>query len=471
MNLLDKKLGLLILAVLLFFSCEEELGELNVTPENNLGIFFAEIPLGNNTNQLWAGSVPGSFSGNLIAGTMQDSVLGNITAKAYGDISVERAIYDTATIRSAELISLTFNIRINGAVGSFEETDVQNFGLYKLSETINELAEINSASNISVDEKIGEAHFQIYRDSINLTTQTTDSSDDFDDNGFYIYQMPFELNEDYKSFFIESFVDAILKGVPQDDSDIDSVSYYLDENLKGIVIMAEDETNAIITTDVTDVENYDFDLVYRLEDIDGSTIERTANFLINSLKSFNNITPNEDTPWQGGVFNGVSEITSIFPSNTDDIHVHSGTNMLAAIDLSDFPLIGDTVSNLIINKATLSIKNVRSVSDDLPLTTLLYFTFSNSENIENGILSKIDNDLILTELPTDILYDTLDQSFNIEMPLFLQSLIIDDSGFDQIIIGSDLIRSDFNVGNDVNLSGVTFAKEDVSISFFYTITE
>ena len=471
MNLLDKKLGLLLVTALLLFSCEEEVGELNITPENNLGIFFAQTSLEDKISQVWAGSARSSFNGTMLVGNLSDSVLGQIKSSGFGDISVERAIYDTATIRSAEIISLNFNLRINNLIGDFDESAIQTLGLYKLNEPISEISEISSSSIFDIDSKIGETQFQLFRDSLNLFFEEGANVADYDENGIYKYVIPFSLSEDYKSFFIESFRDAILRGVPESDTDVDSVSFYLDENLKGVAILAEGETNAILSFDINNALNYDFDLVYSLQDLDGSTIERTANFLINSLKSFNSILPNENEAWSGGVFDGITVVNELNNGVTDDIYVNSGTNILCAIDLSDFVTIRDTIPNVIITRAVININNVSTLSNDLPLMRVVNVTFSNEDRIKDGVLSSIDNSVVLSELPTIVGYDTLNQSLSIEMPLFLQSLVEQEVDFDQIIIGSDLIQNDLQFGNDTGFSGFSFKKQDVSISYFYTKTD
>lgn len=471
MNLLDKRLGLLLITALLLFSCEEEVGELNITPENNLGIFFAQTSLEDKISQVWAGGARSSFNGTMLVGHFEDSVLGQIKATGFGDISVERAIYDTATIRSAKIISLNFNLRINNLIGGLNDSDIQTLGLYKLDEPISEISEISSSSTFAIDSKIGEAQFPIFRDSLNLLFETGANTDDYDENGIYKYVVPFSLSEDYKSFFIDSFRDAILRGIPKDAADVDSVSFYLDQNLKGLAILAEGETNVILSFDINSALNYDFDLVYSVEDVDGSTIERTASFLVNSLKSFNSISPNENDPWSGGVFDDLTIINELLANLGEKVYVNSGTNMLCAIDLADFMSISDTIPNIIITRAVIDIDNVSTLSNDLPLMRVVNVTFSNEDRIADGVLSSIDNGVVLSELPTIVGYDTLNQSLSIEMPLYLQSLVDQDVDFDQIIIGSDLISNDLRFGNDAGFSGFTFNKKDVSISYFYTKTD
>ena len=78
MNLRARLTGLIFLSALTFFSCEEDITTVGLPPENNLGIFFADIPLGDKTDQIWVDNVSTRGQGVIMAGSYQDPNFGVI---------------------------------------------------------------------------------------------------------------------------------------------------------------------------------------------------------------------------------------------------------------------------------------------------------------------------------------------------------------------------------------------------------
>ncbi|MTI37994.1 hypothetical protein, partial [Fulvivirga lutimaris] len=252
MNLWDKKLGLFLIA-LTFFGCEEEIGNISLTPENNLGIFFAETSLTDNIGQVWAGAAPSSFSGRVMAGQYTDPIFGDITAKAFCDVSIAQANYDRVSIATSELKSLTMKVRIVDAVGTYSSSDIQNLELYELVNPIDNLENTTSAKTMEFGELIGGAKIELYSDSVNYVYEGSDTPGSrYDANKVYIYEAKFDILGRYKAEFLQSFEEAVIRGAAIDDEDIDSVSYFLDQYIKGFAIVGKDDNNAVITFNLND---------------------------------------------------------------------------------------------------------------------------------------------------------------------------------------------------------------------------
>lgn len=475
MNLWDKKLGLLILVALSFFACEEEIGLTNITPENNLGIFFAEYPLEGNVNQIWAGSSPSTFSGRALAGVMEDSVFGKITATPYFDYLLTSFNYDTLSIETAEITSAELEIRISTAYGNYLDADLQSFDIYS-TDYIQGVDSKNSASSEPLIEKIGSGSFNIIRDSVTLNTSFYDNDTSlydeskFDINGNYIYNKSF----DFTSSFIDALNTKFKAGVNRgkkninDSNDTDSIYYFVQKELdEGFAIIPNSANTAIAMLNVITSQTYDFIVNYKVTNAVGTEIDQQMSF---TLTAYNNITPNEASPWVGGRFNGLSSINSTMPSSNDYLYYQAGTNMLMEIDLTDFTNLEDTIPNAVIQKAVLSIANPVKFTDVFAFPNSVGVYLTNSENKGSGKLSNTIEANVLKDLPNNAVLDTTSNAYLVELPLYLQSLTDKKISYDKLIIGLDSKLTDQRVGSDEGFSAFGVKKEDIKLTYYYSVT-
>jgi hypothetical protein len=462
MNLLDKKLGLLLVAALTLFACEEELSTINLGPENNLGIFFVETSLTDQVSQVWAGSAPSSFNGQLLVGYYQDPEFGDIRSTAFCDISVGQASYSIATINTAEFLSLDFDLRISSATGDFTSNNAQILELYRLSQPVDVTNTFDSSLDLPLEEKIGEAEFILHKDSIDYVyTGTGTPGTSYDASKRYIYKTKFTLTDSYKTSFLGGFKNAIQRGVAVDSADIDSVSYYLDQNLKGVAIVGRDQNNSIIRYNMQDITSR-FKLIYTTENSSGIRDSATALFNINPSKSFSKIEPNEITPWTNSVFTAnLPEINKTFKTSDENAYFQSGSNMFITLDLSEFKNFKDTLSNVIIQRAVLVIDKLISPQSNIKTPPSIGVFVSSNDSIANGNF----NGGTLSESPNNGIYDADSNYYSIEIPLYLQTLIDNKATLDQIVLGvSKFVRD-----NSVNRFIVK--KEDIKIRYYYSIPD
>lgn len=461
MNLRDRKLGWLF-AILIFFGCEDEIGQLNVNPENNLGIFFEEIPLEDKIYQVWAGSTPSSFSGIGMSGTYMDSVFGKIDARNFGSFSIRVATYDFNTLPSAEADSLFLEMRMTSATGNFENGDLQQFDLYRLRNPILDGDVLSSSTDLVFENKIAEAQVELNIDSLNLIDLDQIENQNYDQSGRYIYTLKFNFETAFLDEFTEGFVNAVVDGTvdPNDSQDVDSIGYYLDQYLKGFALIPSEDNNAIISFNYFDTENYDFQLNYRTTNNDGSIEERTASFLINPFKSFNYISPNENNTWDGGVFDEQNDINLPFKIDNSYAYQQSGTNMFITINLSDLNNIQRSGNNIIIQRAELLLNNVSDLNSFIPQN--LSFTITNLNGIQGGIYSQSLDRTILNDLPSSSVYESDSNRYEIAPTLYLQGIFNSEIPYNQIIVGAV---------SDNNFNSFAVKKEDISLRYYYTINQ
>lgn len=464
MNWRDRKLGLLLIATLAFFGCEEDVGELNVSPENNLGIFFAEYPIQDKIGQVWVGSTSSSFTGIGMAGSFNDSIFGKVEARAFGDISIRLASTDTSFLKTSILDNLEFNLRIANVIGNFEEQDIQKFSLYELTDPVENAESLTSATLLDLGEKIGESEIVLSRDSLTLFDSQRTDEELFDSNGSYIYLLKFDLDEGYKQSFLERYVNALVKGYadPDDTEDIDSISFFLDQNLRGLAIVPESENSAILSFNYTDFDNYTLELDFTTIDSNGALISRSADFLINAQKSYNYISPNENSGWTGGVFDGVNVVNNNIESENDYVYFQNGSNMFITLDLSDLPELENDASSIIIQKTELLFENVITLEPKFNIPSTLLLTITDSEDLSDGILTNSLENNILTDLPAAVSFNTDSSFYLVEPTLYMQGVIDSTIPYNQIIVGTK---------SDNSFNSFAVKKEDIRLRYYYTTND
>ena len=475
MNLWDKKLGLLVLVALSFFACEEEIGLTNVTPENNLGIFFAEYPLDGKVNQLWAGSSPSTFSGRTLAGVMEDSIFGKIKSTAYFDYLVSSFDYDTISIETAEVISAELKFRITDAYGEYKDTDVQSFEIYSTG-YIEGTDVKTSSSSEGLKEKIGDLSFNLLRDSVDLNTSVYggDTSlydaGDFDSNGNYIYTKSINLESSFIDYLNNQFQEGISRGRknPNDPNDTDSIFYFVRQKLdEGFAMIPNENNTAIVLFNILSSASYDFILNYNVTNAVGTTITKQLEFV---FSGYNNITPNELSAWNGGFFNGITTTNKAIPNSSDYLFNQSGTNMLIEVDLSDFQNLEDTIPNSVIQRAVLSISNPIQLSKHSTIPSRIGVYLTNDEEKSTGDLNNIIDVNVLKDLPNNANLDTTSNVYSVEIPLYLQSLMDRKITYDKLILGLDSKTTDTKVGSDEGFTQFGVKKDDIKLTLYYSVT-
>ena len=114
MNLWARKARLvLLIPALLLFSCEDDLNTIGLDPENNLGIFFVEVPLKDRVSQVWVNDVTSRNTGNLLVGSVQLDNFGLVQARNFSQIG-----FNSASIEDSSVFdSLVLELRVSDISG------------------------------------------------------------------------------------------------------------------------------------------------------------------------------------------------------------------------------------------------------------------------------------------------------------------------------------------------------------------
>ena len=169
MNLRARILGLALLSVPLLFSCGEEESTIGLPPENDLGIFFVDIPLGPYASQVWIDDISTRARDAMLVGNYNDLRFGYLEANHFTEILLPELNPGKNFRQDAALDSIVLEMRINGLTGNQLVTTEQTVEVYQLADTIAAF-EANYFNNSTQDValKLGEKNFRVYPDSIGL---------------------------------------------------------------------------------------------------------------------------------------------------------------------------------------------------------------------------------------------------------------------------------------------------------------
>ncbi len=440
MNLWAKRLGLPLLAALALFSCEEE-NTVGLPPEDNLGIFFAEIPMNDLISQVWVDNLPFDRQGRLIAGEYEDPQLGTISATAFADLSPTafRSLIDPDSAQKEySFMTASMTLRIAEVYGEqLEGLPNVSFSVYQLADTVDRNATYTNSSSIGLGEKIGEANFDFYLDSLNLEYSSSLNLDStlFDSDSLYIYTTEFTLDQVFWENIFEEFTEILLDTVAYDDA---SLSATFDDLMKGIAIVGESSGTAITYNglDLRSSVNITFE-----ESNGSSNTERNMFFIVNQTKSFNEISPNANSRWTLSKFDAITQFYSPTVLNDPNVYIQSGANLFAAIDFSGFRNFADTAENTIFSEALLFVNGDETLlNPNVESLSQLQFLLASDETLENRELSTSEDVGFLNEVPTGIRYDE-DSTNLINLPTYLNRLVLNQTELDRIILRGPSISS------------------------------
>lgn len=463
MNLRARKLGLIILSALTLFSCEEDISTIGLPPENNLGIFFADIPLGDHATQLWVDRVNSRGTGVILAGSYDDPDLGTIEARNFSEVILNTSVkYDTA-LANATFDSLVYSLRISGFSGINVEGVEQTLELYQLQEPINLIDEDSASvsfytsSSQALASKVGESNFFLYPDSVGLSfansefkllteADTLFKNKFFDSDSIYIYRHNIKLND----AFGQGFFNQARSGVNFDD--VDNFA----EFFKGLAIVPSMNNSAIIEYAVA---NTRMTLYYTK-----NGVSRSIPFTISNTRSYNNISPNINSPWTTGDLTGTQPYVP-FETSTEELFLQSGTNLLVKLDLSSLRQFEDTAGSAVIQSAKLRL-GTRNIGSFLEPNSRVSMGLTSLDSLEN---ENYYIDPLVNNQNTNVLtFDEEIPGYTVDIPLFAENLTSDNVEYDQVTLFLGNSNNSIAVPTSSEIKKVIVNKNDLKLRIYYT---
>lgn len=459
------------MSALTLFSCEEELSTVGLPPENDLGIFFVDVPLGDKVSQVWIDNVNSRATGTVLVGSYTDPYFGNIETQNFSEVNLPKNNPGEDLDDSAVFDSLVLETRIRGIYGNQVASSPQRIEIYQLADTIPlKDKTYTTASSQEVGQLLSASEFMLYPDSLGLKWEDTgrklETKEDtlykakfFDANNEYIYRSAFKIDASYAS----GFFDLVKAEAQQFKTSDDFADYF-----NGISFVPTAGNSAIITYGAADTRLV---LYYNETDSVGNKSQETMSFSLNTVRSYNQIKPNVESPWNGSDFDHITSFYEPYTVDTDLAYLQNGTNLLLKLDLSGFNEFSDTVENAIIQKAELVFENLKSISKTTPPpSTMVYYMTSldslANENYRIGTFLNNNGSVLAVS------YNEDDKKFTNDITLSLQNFLKEDT-FNQLIMAPVTINSStgfiFASGGGVNRFVVS--KNDIRIRFYYTIPD
>ena len=457
MNLWVKRLGLLTCATLVLFACEEE-NTIGLPPEDNLGIFFAEIPLRDAISQVWVDDVRADDLNRLISGQHEDPELGTITSVAHADLNptAGRNLIDPRDANyTYEFSAATMSLRIIDAFGDIENEPNMVFSLHQLADTVDGNIIYNNSSSIGLGDKIGESAFTFYNDSLGLQFSTSLGLDStlFGSNGFYLYTADFELDQQFFRSVFEQYRDALLDTV---NFELRDLSFAFNDITKGIALVNE-AGNTSLVFDGGDVRSR-IDIEF-IENNGSRDTTLTFAMITNSSKAFNEISPNRNRGWTLDRFSPLTSFYSPVTLDDPNAYIQAGANLFMSIDFSAFRNFTDTANNATVQRAQLFINSGPSLLDEsFEASRQLNFLLASDAQLADREFATGPDTEFRRELPLGRDFDSDSVNF-INVPTYLNQLILNRTALDRLIIKSSL---------DSDLRRVVIPKDSIFLRLFYS---
>ncbi|MEM6524162.1 MAG: DUF4270 family protein [Bacteroidota bacterium] len=466
MNLWARRIRLLSLAAFSFFSCEEE-NTIGLPPEDNLGIFFAEIPMGPYVEQVWINDLPYDESGLLLVGAYNDPELGQIEATAFSDLSTTaiRTSFPKSDSVTYEFVSASMTLRIRNGYGITSGSPQVGIGIYQITDTVDINRDYTNSDAFALNQKIGEAQFTFYPDSLGL--ERNEDSDQsikdipaslFDADSIYIYTTDFDLEQSFwESTFNQYVEDVLLDTLNFPDSTLNPAREF-DLIVKGIALTME-SGNTAIQYNGSDLQS-SIRIQYNRVAPSG-TIENEIIIIINPGKAFNEIQPNANSGWTLEKFSPLVSFYEGISLDDQNAYIQSGANLFMALDFEPMRSFADTAVNAVFQRAELYINGDSTlVLEGNDPISQLQFLLSSDATLEDEELAGIPDVNFAQELPIAIIFNEADSNF-VRMPTYLNQLLLNRTTLDKIIVRGPSVSS---------LDRLVIPKDSIFLRLYYSKT-
>lgn len=398
MNLWAKRIGqLAALPVALFFSCEDEANLLGYkNPNQKFNASYVEIPIESSVllldSQRTSNYIFENETNRLLIGQYDDDKLGPVSANAYTQYYTNTtaklttdAVYDSVSLQ----LRLDFY-----SYGSKDSTTSQTVSVYELDEVLqytNRRYYFNTSQVLTKPSPLGTKSFTV--NPVKMQEFIQDRTDTV-----LTVNVPLDA-----AFGQKLFSEAMDYATNPDDTTLITFNQFT-EIFKGISIKSDNGDKIVGISPLSAIR------VHYHKDTARASLE----FPFVLVTNFNEIK----TDFASGDLAGLTQSSQDFFPPSDLRYIQSGTGVYTKLDFSKFFEFCDTVPNVIITSAHLSIGSV--VESDLSPPSNLVLRILQ----ENNELKKVKNEK-----------DTLDIGlYNPRFPAHTGTLSVDNGS----VVESDL---------------------------------
>ncbi|MBL6449694.1 DUF4270 family protein [Fulvivirga sp. 29W222] len=470
MNLWVRRAGLMLVSALTFFSCEEELSTVGLPPENDLGIFFVDVPLNDKVSQVWVDNIYSRATGSILVGSYEDQYFGYIEAKNFTELTLPAEDPGKNFSGTATFDSLVLETRIRGIYGSNVENTLNKIEIYQLEDTIPVRDKTYTiASSQALAGKLAESEFFVYPDSLGLKFSDTgrdknmDAQDSaylekfFDTNKEYIYRSTFKINDTYALEFFNK--------LKNQDAAFSSANNFADY-FNGLAFIPSPSNSAVLTYGVSDTRMV---LYYTETDSQGNTKQEVLIFGASSTINYNNIQPNENVGWNGSDFDDLTAFYTPYVTSSNLAYLQSGTNLLMKIDLSSMQQFADTTDSPVIQKAELVFSNLVDADENTPPPASMLYYLTSADSLENKNY-RVGTLLNNNGGTASVTYDSEDNEIRNDITLSLQNLLYEEN-YNQLILAPVRTVGGAFLPTSSTVNRLVVYKDNMHLRFYYSIPD
>lgn len=419
MNLLVKRLKVaaVLLLPLFFVSCEDpgKIG-LDIDPKNSIIIAKSKefvLP----STQVQFNPRATTSSSFFQAGSYTDIDLGKINTKSYSWLSIQESLPTLST--SATYTGINLSIQFAAIYGSEGvDLEVQTFGIYQLDQALEADTEYTRVDELQLGPLLGTANMFMQEND----TLRTDS----------IFQVPIS----------DAFGELIFNKIAANDPVFESEESF-NAFIKGIAIIPDANSNKVV---LFNKQTFRIKINYTEINSAGELVERTYNFGLGK-NNFYHI----DSDLSGTPLNGMLPNNQEFEPNNEYRYLQAGTMISLKVDLNPIynylndELNSDTVSNIIVQKASLSLGELEANKPGAAYPISLRGYFTNTENTWPALaetspdadeaIALLQNETISGNIPMfpgfygapqDFFFSEVDSlEYKATMSNFLQNIVFD----------------------------------------------
>jgi len=365
------KTSLLFFVIVFLFSCEEDVNTVGFKPDRNrFRVRYAEIEIPSSV--LLTGSViTSNIAGDnqtprLLVGSYQDNKFGKVQAEAY--IQFRPTAPTKVLPPDAVLESLTLSASLDYYYYGSRDASTVNFSVHEIKDSLiteakyfnNSIVDYNPASIGSVSKTIDPVAFD----------DTYTKNNDTDATNNVVDSLLIPINSSYANELFQ-LAKAILitpnASTGKNDTTT-TANYYTFRKFRRIIkglVVRSDASNKIVgfnpSYSATGVSRTKLVLRYRYK---SGTLSDKIEFSTynDGSVSFSKI----DADRTGSPLQSMDELYKPFYPDGDNRFIEAGTPVLTKLDFSKFFDYTDTITNLLINSAEITIDPDESTSYKMP---------------------------------------------------------------------------------------------------------
>ncbi len=493
MNLWAKRVGqLVVLAVaLFFFSCQDEASLLGYkNPNSKFQVRYIEIPIESSVLLLDSLRTSNFYFGNetnrLLIGQYADDQFGSLTSSAYTHYFTNSAavlpanpIYDSVSVR------LVFDYY---TYGSDQSSTSQNISVYEIDHDML-LSRRNYFNNTQIQTNptaIGSKSFTVDPVKFKEYLKNIEDSDTQNDTLVEAVALNIPLEPSFGQRIFENAV--AYSNSPTVETTFITYSLFA-KIFKGLHFKSDNGDKIMGFNPAA--ANSSIAIHYHTATDDSLVL--TLGFF--NVTGFNQIA----TDRSGTALAGLTQYSQDFIPATDLRYVQSGTGVYTKLDFGNFFEFADTVPNVVINSAELSVESVEqsiydpstsfalrilndqnfvekwdSVSTQDRIDLLLYnpiqyTSYTGSISIDNGTVGDYDSAFYALGDQSPFLgYSSTNKSYNGNYALFFQQLSVVDPNRRRFKNAILYPASPNKPGGSKTVNRTVFPKSGIKLKIYYT---